>query len=140
MSLSDRSRFWRHLRGCNSYYENTRIGTSTTNPNFAPRTWNQHEAAQMMIPRSSNIAECWHHGFHSMLSCSKPTSWKFLDSNCLKAEQALTDVKKTNRDGRELPEPYAPKWIRYDQQLQRIVWTSNEKPVQLISYWKCSVI
>ena len=81
--------------------------------------WNQHEAAQMRIPRSSNIAEGWHHGFHSMLSCSKPTIWKFLD--CLKAEQALTDVKKTKRDGRELPEPRAPKWIRYDRQLQRIV-------------------
>ena len=54
--------------------------TSTTNPNFAPHMWNQHEAVQMMIPRSSNIAEGWHHGFHSMLSCSKPTIWKFLDS------------------------------------------------------------
>ena len=81
--------------------------TSTTNPNFAPHMWNQHEAVQMMIPRSSNIAEGWHHGFHSMLSCSKPTIWKF-----------LTDVKKTKRDWRELPEPCAPKWIRYDQQLQ----------------------
>ena len=120
-------RIWRHLKPLlpidmaefASYYENTWIGTSTTNPNFAPHMWNQHEAAQMRIPRSSNIAEGWHHGFHSMLSCSKPTIWKFLD--CLKAEQALTDVKKTKRDGRELPEPRAPKWIRYDRQLQRIV-------------------
>ena len=120
-----------------SYYENTWIGTSISNPNFAPQMWNQHEATQMMIQRSSNIPEGWHHGFHSMLSCSKPTIWKSLD--CLKAEQALTDVKKTKRDGRELPEPRAPKWIRYDQQLQRIVSTSNEKPVQLRSYWKCYV-
>ena len=139
MSLSDRSRFWRHLRRCNSYYENSPIGTSTTNPNFALHTWNQHEAAQMMIPRSSNIPEGWHHGFHLLLSCSKPTIWRFLDCNCLKAEQALTDVNKTKRDGRKLPEPCAPKWIRYDQQLQRIVSTSNEKPVQPRSYWKCYV-
>ena len=124
---TDVPRIWRHLKPLlpidmaefASYYENTWIGTSTTNPNFAPHMWNQHEAAQMRIPRSSNIAEGWHHGFHSMLSCSKPTIWKFLD--CLKAEQALTDVKKTKRDGRELPEPRAPKWIRYDRQLQRIV-------------------
>ena len=126
-SETDVPRIWRHLKPLlpidmaefASYYENTWIGTSTTNPNFAPHMWNQHEAAQMRIPRSSNIAEGWHHGFHSMLSCSKPTIWKFLD--CLKAEQALTDVKKTKRDGRELPEPRAPKWIRYDRQLQRIV-------------------
>ena len=124
---TDVPRIWRHLKPLlpidmaefASYYENIWIGTSTTNPNFAPHMWNQHEAAQMRIPRSSNIAEGWHHGFHSMLSCSKPTIWKFLD--CLKAEQALTDVKKTKRDGRELPEPRAPKWIRYDRQLQRIV-------------------
>ena len=124
---TDVPRIWRHLKPLlpidmaefASYYENTWIGTSTTNPNFAPHMWNQHEAAQMRIPRSSNIAEGWHHGLHSMLSCSKPTIWKFLD--CLKAEQALTDVKKTKRDGRELPEPRAPKWIRYDRQLQRIV-------------------
>ena len=102
---TDVPRIWRHLKPLlpidmaefASYYENTWIGTSTTNPNFAPHMWNQHEAAQMRIPRSSNIAEGWHHGFHSMLSCSKPTIWKFLD--CLKA----------------------PKWIRYDRQLQRIV-------------------
>ena len=54
-----------------------------------------------------------------MLSCSKPTILNFLD--CLKAEQALTDLKKANRDGREIPEPRAPIWIHYDQQLQNIV-------------------
>ena len=54
-----------------------------------------------------------------MLSCSNPTIWRFLD--CLKAEQALTDVKLAKRLMRERPEPRAPKWIRYDQQLQRIV-------------------
>jgi len=78
-----------------SYYENTLIGTSISNPNFAPQMWNQHEATQMMIQCSSNIPEGWHHGFHSMLSCSKPTIWKFLDR--LKAKPALTDVKKTQK-------------------------------------------
>ena len=78
-----------------SYYENTLIGTSISNPNFAPQMWNQHEATQMMIQCSSNIPEGWHHGFHSMLSCSKPTIWQFLDR--LKAKRALTDVKKTQK-------------------------------------------
>ena len=61
-------------------------------------------------------------------TCPKPTIWMF-----------LTDVKKTKRDGREVPEPCAPKWIRYDQQLQIFVSTSksNEKTgrVQLRSYY-----
>ena len=29
----------------------------------------QHDASQLMIPCSSNIAEGWHHGSHSMMSC-----------------------------------------------------------------------
>ncbi len=41
--------------------------------------------------------------------------------HCLKAEQALTDVKLAKRLTRERPEPRAPKLIRYDERLQRIV-------------------
>ena len=123
---------WRHLKPLlpvdmaefASYYENTWIGTATSNPLYAHDMWNQHDASQLMIPRSSNIAEGWHHGFHSMMSCSKPTIWKFLD--CLKAEQSLTDVKLTKRLLREAPEPRAPKWIRFDQQIQRIVDNYDE--------------
>ena len=94
-----------------TYFENTWIGTSTSNPLYSNDMWNQHDASQLMIPRSSNITEGWHHGF--------PSIWKFLD--CLKAEQALTDVKLTKRILREPPEPRAPRWIRFDQQIQRIV-------------------
>ena len=60
----------------------------------------------MLIPRSSDIAEGWYHGFHSMLSCSNPTLWKFLDA--LQSEQALTDQKLARRKLRQLPEPRAP--------------------------------
>ena len=102
-----------------TYYENTWVGTSTTNPLFSHDMWNQHDASLMMIPRSSNIAEGWHRGFNSMVSCSNPTIWRFID--CLKAEQALTDVKIAKRLMRERPEPRAHKWIRYDERLQRIV-------------------
>ena len=37
------------------------------------------------------------------------------------SEQSLTDVKMTKRLLREPPEPRAPRWIRYDQNLQRVV-------------------
>ena len=89
--------------------------TSTTRPHFSHDMWNQHDASLMLIPRSSNIAEGWHHGFNSMLSCSNPTMWRFLD--CLKAEQSLTDVRLPKRLMRERPEPRAPKWILYDQRI-----------------------
>ena len=120
-------RVWRNLKpllpadmvSFISYFESTWVGTSTTSPHFSHDMWNQHDASLMLIPRSSNIAEGWHHGFHSMLSCSNPTLWKFLDA--LKSEQALTDQKLARRKLRQLPEPRAPKWINYDQRLQKIV-------------------
>ena len=101
-----------------SYFESTSwVGTSTTSPLFSHDMRNQHDAFLMLIPRSSNIASSqggiagWHHGFHSMLSCSNPTLWKFLDA--LKSEQALTDQKLARRKLRQLLEPRAPKWIKY---------------------------
>ena len=101
-----------------SYFESTWVGTSTTSPLFSHSMWNQHDASLKLIPRSSNIAEGWHHGFHSMLSCSNPTLWEFLDA--LKSEQALTDQKLERRKLRQLTEPRAPKWIKYDQRLKNI--------------------
>ena len=44
-----------------SYFESTWVGTSTTSPLFSHDMWNQHDASLMLIPRSSNIAEGWHH-------------------------------------------------------------------------------
>lgn len=123
---------WRHLEPLlppdmadfTSYFQRTWIGSSSTDPMFDTAMWNQHDASLMLLPRSSNIAEGWHHGFNSMLSCSNPTIWKFLD--CLKSEQSLNDVRLTKRLMREAPEPRAPKWIRYDNHLQTIVDAYDE--------------
>ena len=74
------------------YYEATWIGSSGNRPTFANDMWNQNAAGRSLLPRSTNIAEGWHRGFNSMLGCSNPTIWKFLD--CVKAEKSLTDMKK----------------------------------------------
>ena len=60
-----------------------------------------------------------------MMSCSIPTLRKFID--CLRAEQALTDARHTKRLLRERPEPRTPKWVRYDQHLQRIVGAYDDE-------------
>ena len=77
------------------YYEATWIGSSGNRPTFAHEMWNQNAAGRSLFQRSTNIAESWHQGFNSMLRCSNPTIWKFLD--CVKAEQSLTDMKKTKK-------------------------------------------
>ena len=101
-----------------SYFESTWVGTSTTSPLFSHDMWNQHDASLMLIPRSSNIAEGCHHGFHSMLSCSNPTLWKFLDA--LKSEQDSHRPEAGTEKAPSTTEPRAPKWIKYDQRLQNI--------------------
>ena len=73
------------------YFERTWIGTSSRRPLFDHTKWNHHDDILLDLPRSSNLAEGWHHGFHTMMGCSNPTIWKFLD--VLKKEQNLTDVK-----------------------------------------------
>ena len=125
--VTEVDRVWRYLKpllpadmeSFTRYFENTWIGTSTARPMFSHDMWTQHEASLMKLPRSTNMVEGWHNGFHSMLQCNNPTLWKFLDT--LKAEQALTDLKITKRKHRERPEPRAPKWVRYDGKLQKIV-------------------
>ena len=101
------------------YYESTWIGTSSTPPLFAQWSWNQYDACQAGLPRSSNMAEGWHNGFKSLVNCSHPTIWKFLDS--LKLEQALTDVKLAKNLMREPVEPRQQKWIKFDQRLDRLI-------------------
>ena len=112
------------------YFEHTWVGTSYSEPLFPHSRWNQHDATALLLPRSSNIAEGWHHGFHTLLSCSNPTIWKFL--SCLKNEQDITDVKITKMKMREQPEPRAAKWRRYDERLQNIISNFNSYPTSTI--------
>ena len=59
-----------------------------------------------------------------MLGCSKPTILKFLD--CIKAEQSLTDLKKTKQIMKEKPEQWAARWIYYDRRIQDYQNYANE--------------
>ena len=70
-----------------AHYKVIWIRTSTSNPIFTHDIWSHHDSTQLLIPHSTNIPEGWHHGFNSLLSCSKPTIGKFL--NCLKSENSL---------------------------------------------------
>ena len=145
-------------RGCNFHYKKgllkrvkqTNIWEEYLTPNSPVREFFAMTGAIDYLPET-DVARIWRHlkpnlpidmaEFASYFentwigistTCSKPTIWKF-----------LTDVKKTKRDGQELPEPCARKWIRYDQQLQIFVSTSNEKRVEFssdhISNWICYV-
>ena len=101
------------------YYERTWIGTSTTPPKFSPWIWNHFESCQAGIPRTTNIAEGFHNGFRSLLQCTNPTLWKFLDK--LKLEQALTDAKMTKKQMREAPARRERKCIQLDDRIQQFV-------------------
>ncbi len=106
-----------------AYIEYTWVGSRSSNPLFPIPTWNQHDASLMKLPRSTNMAEGWHHGFNSMLSCTHPTIWKFLEA--LKKEQNLTRLKLVRMRQFDEPDIRAAKWVRYEDRLQRLCDSYN---------------
>ena len=76
------------------YMDYTWIGTSLRAPLSNQWSWNQWDATLLGILRSSNFAEGWHNGFKSLVGCSHPTIWEFLEA--LKLEQAIIDTKFCN--------------------------------------------
>ena len=86
---------------------------------------NQHDASLMRLPRSSNIAEGWHHGFNIMLSCNHPTIWKFMEA--LTKEHNLIRMQLGRMRQLEEPERRAAKWIRYDDRVQKLCDSFNRQ-------------
>ena len=46
---------------------------------FAIETWNQMQTIGDGVARTNNICEGWHNSLQSLLQCSHPTMWRFLD-------------------------------------------------------------
>ena len=101
------------------YMDYTWIGTSLRAPLSNQWSWNQWDATLLGIPRSSNFAEGWHNGFKSLVGCSHPTIWEFLEA--LKLEQAIIDTKFCNHLMRNPPPPRQKKWVQLDARLQDVM-------------------
>ena len=77
------------------------------------------------LPRSttpfhaSNMTEGWHNGFQSLVRCTNPTIWTYLDA--IKLEQELTDQELADRLMLRPPPPRPQKWINLDTQLEEFV-------------------
>jgi hypothetical protein len=59
---------------------------------FPIETWNQVEAAANGIARTNNVCEGWHNSLQSLLQCSHPTMWRFLEgirNDCVKQKAAF---------------------------------------------------
>ena len=101
------------------YFEYTWIGTTGQRALFRPSAWNHHDASLALLPRSSNMAEGWHNGFRSLVRCSNPTIWSFLDA--LKLEQGLTDQKIAERLLLHPAPPRSKKLVNLDNKLQEFI-------------------
>ena len=77
------------------------------------------------MPRSSNMADGWHDGFKSLVRCSNPTIWTFLDA--LKLEQGLTDHKIAERLLLRPAPPRSKKWVDFDTKLQEFINAYNNQ-------------
>ena len=89
-----------HLDEVVTYFEHTYVrgrrlrgrGENYGAPLFSIASWNQLDAAADGIARTNNICEGWHNGIQSLLQCSHPTMWRFLDglrSDCVKQKTVL---------------------------------------------------
>jgi len=87
-----------HLDEVITYFEHTYIrGRRLHGGNYGPamfpaETWNQIEAAGDGLARTNNISEGWHNALQSLLQCSHPTLWRFLDglrSDCTKQKSTF---------------------------------------------------
>ena len=116
-----------------AYFEYTWVGTSSSPPLFSIQEWNQFDASQMHLPSSTNMAEGWHHGFSSMLSCTNPSLWRFLEA--LKKEQNLTRMKLSRMRMMLDPATRAAKWRRYDDRLERLC-NSFDQDTDILEYLK----
>ena len=114
------------------YFESTWMGTPNRPARFDHLSWNQYDCCLAGLPRSSNLAEGWHNGFRSLVQCSNPTIWKFLEA--LKLEQGLTDQKITDRLMRRPPPQRAAKWIRYDSLLESFMQAYDNQEYEVIDY------
>jgi hypothetical protein len=74
----------------------------------------------MKLPRSTNMAEGWHHEFNSMLSCTHPSIWKFLEALKMKKEQNLTRILLGRMRQLDDPAVRPAKWAWYENRLQRL--------------------
>ena len=101
------------------HFEYTWIGTTGQRALFPPSVWNHHDASLALLPRSSNMAEGWHNGFRSLVRCSNPTIWSFLDA--LRLEQGLTDQKIAELLLLHPAPSRSKKWVNLDNKLQEFI-------------------
>ena len=84
-----------HMDELVTYFEHTYVrgrrqrgrGENYGPPLFSHDVWNQHDAAGAGIARTTNTCEGWHHGVQSLMQCSHPTMWRFIEG--LRRDQAV---------------------------------------------------
>ena len=103
------------------------LGTSSSDPLFDKLGWNQWDATICGLPRSSNLAEGWHNGFKSIVNCTNPKIWSFMDA--LKLEHSLAELKIVKHLTRTSPLPQQKKWINNDHRLQKDVRSYDSYPI-----------
>ncbi|RWS21740.1 uncharacterized protein B4U80_09561 [Leptotrombidium deliense] len=79
------------------YFEDTYLGRpvgngmNRRNPRFAIKMWNCFESVIDDLPKTNNSVEGWHRAFSSLIDCSHPTIWKFIDG--IKQDQSINELK-----------------------------------------------
>lgn len=123
--------------GLLDYFEDVWIGRPGRNqtrraPTFPISMWNMYSNVQLDLPRTNNCVEGWHTSFNSLLSCSHPTIWKFL--NILKAEQSRNEMMFEKIIAGEEGLPQKKKYKNHTDQLIKVI--TNYKKIDNMTYLK----
>lgn len=123
--------------GLLDYFEDVWIGrpdrqNSRRAPKFGIDMWNMYSNVELDLPRTNNSVEGWHTSFNSLLSCSHPTIWKFL--NTLKSEQSRNEMVYEKMIAGEEALPQKKKYKNHTDQLKKLV--SNYKKTDTMVYLK----
>lgn len=83
------------------YFGRNYIGIVENNKQVAPKfnipIWNNFnilEYSQDQVPRTNNMMEGWHNGFHRAVGCDHPTFWRLLEA--IRKEQQYQEKNLEN--------------------------------------------
>lgn len=93
------------------YFERNWVGGPAQPPRFPIPLWNQYDAIQARLPRTTNLVEGWHNGF------------KVLCVTVSQQTETLTDIKHTKINMREQPPKRSRRWISLEERQTAFVDT-----------------
>ena len=85
---------------------------------FPPLSWNKRDSAIEGIARTTNVCEGWHNGLQSLLLCSHPSMWTFLDGISKEIAMQTASYLQGSAGSQQAPKKY---YTQLKERVQRAI-------------------